>query len=1035
MAWLAILGLGVWLFIEHAERRNLGREVERLRAALQSLMARAAPVQPEATLPPEVAPPEPASTATPRTDWAAAQPAPMSLPPAEPARAADPAPAAATRGGPSPALLEIRARAADTLPQAESRPPPSPAAPRPAPAVSRESLERWLSEKGLAWIGGVALVAGGAFLVGYAVQHGILTPLVRIVAACLLGGLMLAAGEAIRRGRLAGFGGHSLAAAIISGAGAAVLYGAVWAAHGLYGFIGAGTCAMLLASISAGLMGLAFLHGEALGLLALGGAFAAPLIASRGGWGVEAMTLYLGLLIAVGMTIGWLRRWGRAAGAVLLGAGAWALLAAFGQDSLKCLLLGLEPLAALALLAHLRPRPAARGVTGGAMALATLAGFLALAWAYAGARPEREALIAAAALPLLVAGLQRRGHAGVWGLGAVAGTFALAAAVARVETHPSLLLAALWAVQILALAGAALWSAAGPQAGSEAMAAGATGAIGAVAVGLAGAVGYPADDLAPIGPAAACIALAFGAWRLALRRREPLELDYWSGGAAAALLTALAVALSWRWGPMGFTAATLGLAMLGRRLGWRAVMGAAAASAALAFLALLGPDLLVYGVSGPVGAGWVLAAGLALAAASFAAARIVRAQRAAAEALRTLSPLAALAGAFVFLRWLAGGGHAPGASAALDLLTEASLRTVLIAVAGLVSLARRPDETTAFGRWRGHLLLGAAGLHAALLQVIAFNPRWSPLGDVVAGVPVIDALALAYLAPAALFAAAAWRIYPAARRAGRAYLLVALGFGLLWIGLEVRRLFHGPHLGGGIADIGAGEGLAASLALFAVAALAGRARGLAARAGAHPAWADVAAGLPAVRLTATAFAVLVAGLWANPCWGAPRAPLGGAVPLAGVLGGYALATVLAAWLAGAARRGGHPREADAETLAAMGLGLTLATLGVRAAFQGPALGLGHPAGEMEMWTYSAVWAAVGLGFIGASRRGGGLFLRAGVAVLLGAAAKVFLVDTASLSGVVRAGSFLALGVLLLAAALTARRLGRPLGEDPAANAP
>jgi uncharacterized membrane protein len=79
---------------------------------------------------------------------------------------------------------------------------------------------------------------------------------------------------------------------------------------------------------------------------------------------------------------------------------------------------------------------------------------------------------------------------------------------------------------------------------------------------------------------------------------------------------------------------------------------------------------------------------------------------------------------------------------------------------------------------------------------------------------------------------------------------------------------------------------------------------------------------------------------------------------------------------------------------------------------------------METWCYSAVWAAVGLGFIGFSRAGGRLFLRAGLALLMITTAKVFVVDTARLSGVVRAGSFLALGVLLLLGALTARRIAQ-----------
>jgi uncharacterized membrane protein len=46
----------------------------------------------------------------------------------------------------------------------------------------------------------------------------------------------------------------------------------------------------------------------------------------------------------------------------------------------------------------------------------------------------------------------------------------------------------------------------------------------------------------------------------------------------------------------------------------------------------------------------------------------------------------------------------------------------------------------------------------------------------------------------------------------------------------------------------------------------------------------------------------------------------------------------------------------------------------------------------------------------------------GLALLLGTTAKVFLFDMATLQGVVRAGSFLALGVLLLCGALAARRL-------------
>lgn len=103
-------------------------------------------------------------------------------------------------------------------------------------------------------------------------------------------------------------------------------------------------------------------------------------------------------------------------------------------------------------------------------------------------------------------------------------------------------------------------------------------------------------------------------------------------------------------------------------------------------------------------------------------------------------------------------------------------------------------------------------------------------------------------------------------------------------------------------------------------------------------------------------------------------------------------------------------------------GVVLVALAVRAGFHGPDLTADAGVGQLEIWSYSAVGAVLGLAFIGVSRRGGPMFLRAGLVLLLATTAKVFILDTASLSGVVRAGSFLALGALLLAGALTARRI-------------
>ncbi|RZJ20344.1 MAG: DUF2339 domain-containing protein, partial [Brevundimonas sp.] len=102
----------------------------------------------------------------------------------------------------------------------------------------------------------------------------------------------------------------------------------------------------------------------------------------------------------------------------------------------------------------------------------------------------------------------------------------------------------------------------------------------------------------------------------------------------------------------------------------------------------------------------------------------------------------------------------------------------------------------------------------------------------------------------------------------------------------------------------------------------------------------------------------------------------------------------------------------------------------RAAFHGTALGDATSGSGLETWVFSALWAVFGLGvlMLGAGRRD--VVLRwAGLTVLLITAAKVLVFDLARLEGVIRAGSFLAVGALLLAGALAARRLNRSRGGD------
>ncbi|WP_075290267.1 DUF2339 domain-containing protein [Pararhizobium arenae] len=157
------------------------------------------------------------------------------------------------------------------------------AAPRP-----KESLESRLGARWAVWVGGIALALGGVFMVRYSIEAGLLSPAVRLVLAAVFGLLLVAAGEVIRRGASlpgrfgAGQFDNAMIPGILTAAGAVTLFGAVYAAHGIYGFIGAAPAFLLLGLVSLATVGLSLLHGQALAGLGLLAAMLAPaLIASE----------------------------------------------------------------------------------------------------------------------------------------------------------------------------------------------------------------------------------------------------------------------------------------------------------------------------------------------------------------------------------------------------------------------------------------------------------------------------------------------------------------------------------------------------------------------------------------------------------------------------------------------------------------------------------------------------------------------------------------------------------------------------------
>ncbi|MGJ3264381.1 MAG: DUF2339 domain-containing protein [Salinarimonas sp.] len=284
-------------------------------------------------------------------------------------------------------------------------------------------------------------------------------------------------------------------------------------------------------------------------------------------------------------------------------------------------------------------------------------------------------------------------------------------------------------------------------------------------------------------------------------------------------------------------------------------------------------------------------------------------------------------------------------------------------------------------------------------------------------------LLVGYGVPAAAFALAA-RLLDRTRRDGVSRFAESLAFvlGAFLVFFQIRHALHG------------GDPLASTtghleVGLLATAALAFSV--LATRI-------DLARRDPVTRWASLAFAALSLGFVALGLAGGANPlltddPIAGPPVLNDLLLAYALPAALAAVLAIAAR----PVRPAWFVAAAGWLSLALAVawvgLAIRHAAQGARIGIERPPSEAEMWAYSAALivmalAALAVGFLRDERRA----RLVSMAFLGAAVVKVFLVDPANLEGVLRAVSFIGLGLALGGIGLVWQRLvARRPAADPA----
>ena len=213
------------------------------------------------------------------------------------------------------------------LPSSEAAPGGSaPADPPPLVAPSppgRETLsglfERLVGGRLLIWIGGIALAAGGIFLIRHSIE--LVAPEARMLAAAGLGLLLLVAGEYARAGRL--FADDPRIGQTLVGAGIAILYATVYGSYLQFGLIGSATASALMLLVTGAALALSLRHGAPTAALGLIGGFATPFMVGDPDAGAIPVLAYLGLLDAALFAIAWRRGWTWLAASAVLLSFAW----------------------------------------------------------------------------------------------------------------------------------------------------------------------------------------------------------------------------------------------------------------------------------------------------------------------------------------------------------------------------------------------------------------------------------------------------------------------------------------------------------------------------------------------------------------------------------------------------------------------------------------------------------------------------------------------------------------------------------------
>ena len=304
---LVLILLGVVLFDTRSRMKALES-----RLALIETDARPAPST--AIWPSRTAAPRPVAAAVVRRTPEAEPEAPiLPIPAVEPRPVEQPDPVV-----PSPAAVR------DPAPVAAPNPILSPDTQAASPARPGFAFEDLFGRRLPIWAGGITLAVAGVLLVKYSIDTGLLSPVIRVMLGLLFGGgLIVAAEGALRQeDRLR----DPRVRQALAGAGIATLYAAILTAANLYHLIGPATAFVGLAAVTAIAMGLSLRFGAPSALLGLVGGLAAPAMAGSNEPNVPLLSCYLALTIGGLCALSRTQRWLWLGIGALIGGAGWGSL-------------------------------------------------------------------------------------------------------------------------------------------------------------------------------------------------------------------------------------------------------------------------------------------------------------------------------------------------------------------------------------------------------------------------------------------------------------------------------------------------------------------------------------------------------------------------------------------------------------------------------------------------------------------------------------------------------------------------------------